>query len=71
MLGTDRFQATVPGLRVFDVAGGGAQDVDVSLDGGETLVSGLAPGRRYVVALERRSPAGDRYLIAVSSPVEV
>ena len=71
MLGERRFLATQPCVRVFDTGGGQVHTVDLSLPGDGTLVRGLQPGRRYVVALERRSPEGDHYLIALSVPVEV
>ncbi len=70
MLGERRFRATQPCLRVFDTVGGQVHAADLSFPGDGTVVRGLQPGRRYVVALERRSPEGDRYLIALSAPVE-
>lgn len=70
MLGERRFGATQPTLRVFDTERGQVHAEDLSLPGESAQVGGLEPGRRYVVALERRSPEGDRYLIALSAPIE-
>lgn len=69
VLGPDRFQATVPCLRAFDLQSDRHLAVDLGEEDDHCFLQGLEPGHRYVVTIERRSPEGLRYLLALSPPV--
>ena len=69
MLGEERFRATTPCLRVYDTDSAWMQTVELNGQGDRPIITGLEPGRRYLIALERRSPEGLHYLIALSQPV--
>lgn len=70
MLGDGAYQQTIPCLRLFEIEGGGSRTIDLAERDDHWFINDLAPGRKYVVSFERRSPDGRCYLVALSSPVQ-
>lgn len=69
MLGEAAFRATRPCLRVFDVSTEGAFTIDVHEQDDHWFINDLEPGHRYVVSFERRTDAGQYFLVSLSAPV--